>query len=84
LDLVFGKSVDSDDLTNTNDSYELSYWQGEIDRMWLSTSGAVSTDDDGVTYPSGTTHAWNMAETTGKTFTPALGGVDMVGDRTII
>ena len=84
LDLVFGKSVDSDDLTNTNDSYEVSYWQGEIDRMWLSTTGAASTDDNGTTYPTGTTHAWDMTELAGKSFAPSVGSVTMVGDRTVI
>ena len=84
LDVVFGKSVDSDDLSNTIDSYELSYWQGEIDRMWLSVGVPATTDDDGTTYPTGTTHAWDMSELTGKTFSPSIGSLNMVGDRTQI
>lgn len=82
LDIVFGKSVDSDDLANTSDSRELSYWQGAFERLWIANGVVVSADDDGTTYPTGTTHAWDMAETSGKTFTPALGGVTMTGDRT--
>jgi len=84
LDVVFGKSVDSDDLTNTNDSYDLSYWQGEFDRLWIAAATAASADDNGTAYPTGTTHAWDMTELTGKSFAPSVGSVTMVGDRTIL
>ena len=82
--MVFGKSVDSDDLTNTNDSYDLSYWQGEFDRLWIAAATAASADDNGTAYPTGTTHAWDMTELTGKSFAPSVGSVTMVGDRTIL
>ena len=82
LRVLFGKSVDSDDLSNTNDSYEVTYWQGAIQRMWIANGTVISTDDDGTTYPTGTTHAWGCSEVTGKVFSPSIGSVTMRGERT--
>lgn len=84
LRVVFGKSVDSDDLTNTNDSYEITYWQGAIERMWIANGAVTSTDDDGTNYPTGTTHAWGLSEATGKTFAAAIGSVTITGERTTL
>ncbi|CAH9011850.1 conserved hypothetical protein [Vibrio phage 424E50-1] len=60
-------------------SYEHTKWQGLIDRIWISNGVVESTDDDGASYPSGATHAWDMSETTGSSFNPSIGSVVGVG-----
>lgn len=39
----------------------------------------ASTDDTGTTYPTGTTHSWDMSETTGNSFAPSTGAITMIG-----
>ncbi|CAM0102513.1 hypothetical protein VPH209E381_0017 [Vibrio phage 209E38-1] len=60
-------------------SYEHTKWQGLIDRLWISNGVVESVDDNGTSYPSGTTHAWDMSETTGSSFAPSIGSVTGIG-----
>lgn len=81
LDVLFGKGVESNSY-QSNVSYYHGLWQGVIDRLWIANGVEISTDDDGTTYPAGTTHAWDMSETTGDTFAAAIGGISMSGEAT--
>ena len=80
LNLTFGKGVESN-AYQTNTSYVHGLWQGAIDRLWISADTAVSTDDNGSTFPTGTTHSWLLNETSGKIFTANTGGVNGVGSK---
>ena len=73
LPLQFSNGVSANQ--NMIDSYEHTKWQGLIDRIWISNGVVESTDDDGASYPSGATHAWDMSETTGSSFSPSIGSV---------
>ncbi len=74
LNLQFSNSA-SANADFTSYSYEHTKWQGLIDRLWISNGVVESVDDNGTSYPSGATHAWDMSETTGSLFTPSIGSV---------
>jgi len=78
LDLQFSNPVNRD-VHITSYSYDSTGWQGQIERLWIANGTVVATDDDGITYPTGTTHAWHLDETTGNTFAPAIGSITAVG-----
>jgi len=80
LNLTFGNGVVSNTY-QTNTSYVHGLWQGAIDRLWISANTAVSTDDNGTTFPTNTTHSWLLDETTGKDFVANTGGVNGVGAK---
>jgi hypothetical protein len=83
LDLQFSNPVDRD-VHITSYSYDNTAWQGQIERLWIANGTVVSTDDDGVTYPTGTTHAWDLDEVIGNTFAPAIGSVIAEGRKLVI
>ncbi len=78
LNLQFSNSA-SANADFTRYSYEHTKWQGLIDRLWISNGVVESTDDNGTSYPSGVTHAWDMSETTGSSFAPSIGSVTGTG-----
>lgn len=78
LDLDFGYGVESNQYQSI-EAYYHTFWQGHIDRLWIANGAIISSDDDGTTYPVGTTHAWNMSETTGKVFVPSIGSINGIG-----
>lgn len=80
LDVVFGKGAESNDY-QFNTSYFHGYWQGQIERLWIANGVEVSTDDDGTTFPVGTTHSWLLDEVIGSTFTANTGGVNGTGQK---
>jgi len=67
------------DVHVTSYSYDNTGRQGQIARLWIANGTVVATDDEGITYPAGTTHAWNLNETTGSTFAPTIGPVTAFG-----
>ena len=79
LNVQFGNSVDANTY-QTNATYYHGNWQGKISRLWISNGLNESNNDDGTTYPPGTTHAWNLSETTGATFSPAIGSITITGE----
>lgn len=81
LPLQFSNSVSANQ--NLLDSYEHTKWQGLIDRLWIANGVVASTDDDGVTFPTGTTHSWDLDETTGSTFSPSTGSVSGTGKNLV-
>jgi hypothetical protein len=83
LDLQFSNPVNRD-VHVTSYSYDNTGWQGQIERLWIANGTVVATDDDGVTYPTGTTHAWDLDEITGNTFAPAIGSVTAEGRKLVI
>lgn len=80
LDLQFSNPVNRD-VHITSYSYDNTGWQGQIERLWIANGTVVAADDDGVTYPTGTTHAWDLDEVTGNTFAPAIGSVTAEGRK---
>ena len=62
-----------------SDATEYTKWQGRIERLWIANGYEVAVDDDGSTYPTDTTHAWDMNETDGSTFAPSIGSLTMQG-----
>ena len=80
LDVVFGKGPESN-LYQSNTNYWHGFWQGQIERLWVANGVVESSDDDGVTYPAGTTHAWDLDETEGVDFAAAIGSVAATGDE---
>lgn len=74
LNLQFSNSVNAN-ANLLSDSYEHTKWQGLISRMWIANGFIVNSDDDGVTYPTDTTHAWDLSETAGSVFSPSVGAV---------
>ncbi len=78
LSLQFSNST-SANVDFSSYSYEHTKWQGLIDRIWISNGVVEPTDDDGTSYPSSATHAWDMSETTGSSFNPSIGSVVGVG-----
>ncbi|AUR95507.1 hypothetical protein NVP1208B_19 [Vibrio phage 1.208.B._10N.222.52.A7] len=80
LDLQFSNAP-SRDVHTGNYSYDHTGWQGQIERLWIANGTVVSTDDDGVTYPASTTHAWDLDEVTGNTFAPAIGSITAEGRK---
>jgi len=80
LDVVFGKGPESN-LYQTNNNYFHGFWQGQIERLWVANGTVVASDDDGATYPTGTTHAWDLDEVTGADFYAAIGSIDAVGEK---
>jgi hypothetical protein len=78
LNLQFSNSV-SANTDFSSQSYEHTKWQGLIDRIWISNGVVETTDDNGTSYPSGATHAWDMSETTGSSFSPSIGSVTGIG-----
>ena len=80
LDLQFSNPVNRD-VHITSYSYDNTGWQGQIERLWIANGAVVATDDDGVTYPTGTTHAWDLDEIAGNTFAPAIGSITAEGRK---
>jgi len=83
LDLQFSNPVNRD-VHITSYSYDHTGWQGQIERLWIANGTVVSADDDGVTYPTGTTHAWDLDEVEGNTFAPAIGSVTAEGRKLVL
>ena len=79
LPIQFGNSADAN-IYQTSTSYYHGNWQGLIDRLWVANGVVESNEDDGTTYPPGTTHAWDLDETTGSTFSAAIGTVQLTGE----
>ncbi|CAH9015426.1 conserved hypothetical protein [Vibrio phage 142E35-1] len=78
LDVQFSNGVNANyDFGIT--AYNYTKWQGLISRLWIANGTVISSDDDGVTYPTGTTHAWDLNETTGSEFSPSIGSVSGSG-----
>jgi hypothetical protein len=74
LSVQFGNGPESN-IFQFNTSYYHGLWQGQIERLWISNGVVETTDDNGTTFPPGTTHSWLLDETTGKTFAANTGGV---------
>ena len=80
LNVVFGRGIESNAYQSST-SYFHGFWQGQIERLWIANGAVISTDDDGITYPAGITHSWDLDETEGKTFLPSTGSVQGIGKR---
>lgn len=78
LEIFFGRGEESNTYQSSTGYYH-GHWQGLIDRLWIANGAQTSTDDDGTTFPTGTTHSWLLDETTGSTFTANTGGVTGTG-----
>ncbi|CAH9011417.1 conserved hypothetical protein [Vibrio phage 249E41-1] len=78
LDVQFSNGVSANyDFGIT--AYNYTKWQGLISRLWIANGTLISSDDDGITYPIGTTHAWDLNEVTGSEFSPSIGSVSGSG-----
>ncbi|CAL9978544.1 hypothetical protein VPHD260_0100 [Vibrio phage D260] len=78
LPVHFGRGVGSNS-AQTNYSYHHSYWQGTISRLWIANGLEITTEDDGTTFPVGSTHTWLLDETSGTTMIAQSGGVAITG-----
>lgn len=78
LDLHFGYGIDSNAYQSSTQFYH-GHWQGKIERLWIANGTEVTTDDDGSTFPTGTTHSWLLDETSGSTFSANTGGLNGTG-----
>jgi len=83
LDLHFSNPVNRD-VHITSYSYDSTGWQGQIERLWIANGTVVAADDDGVTYPTGSTHAWHLDEEDGDVFYPAIGSVIAYGRKLVV
>jgi hypothetical protein len=78
LDVQFGGGIEAN-VVQSSPSLNHGNWQGLIDRLWIANGVAVTGDDNGTAFPTGTTHSWLLNETTGATFAAASGGVNGQG-----
>mgnify|MGYP000580440965 CR=1 FL=1 len=83
LELDFGYAVGSNGY-QTNYTYYHALWQGTIDRMWIANGTVISTDDNGTSFPVGTTHSWLLDEVSGSTFAANTGGVAITAETVTV